>query len=259
MSGVDTVRLTLRALLSFLFSLLMFGVALVIKLLWLRNPSGYFRILQPATKFWARVVAFIWGMKIKVSGPIPSNPFFLVTNHVSYTDILLLCAVCPAWLISKSEVASWPLIGALTKAGPTIYINRESRLDVQRMNDLVVSKIREGGSVGFFPEATTSDGTDVLPFKPSLLQAPVDLELPVHCAAIVYRTPEGSPPPEERVAWVGDADFAPHVKRLLSSSGFTAHIRFAPEPVPARDRKELSRLAEALTRELLSELRENPA
>lgn len=254
MSGAGWTRLILRATLSLFFCLLMSLAGLLIKLFTLGQSGLRYRIVIRATRFWGRTMAWIWGMRIRVSGPRPSAPFFLVSNHLSYTDILLLCAVCPAWFVSKSEVADWPGIGALTRIGPTVYIDRESRKDVHRLHQLIRSLVEDGGGVGFFPEGTTSDGRDVLPFKPSLFQAAVDLRIPVTTAAICYETPDGLPPPEQWVAWIGDESFAPHVKRLLSGPGFTAHIRFSPDTLHADNRKELALRARAKVRELLHAL-----
>ncbi|MDA3873330.1 MAG: lysophospholipid acyltransferase family protein, partial [Kiritimatiellae bacterium] len=155
MNGRSLTRLIPRATLSLLFCLLMYLVGLIIKLMTLGQPRLRYRIVARATSFWGHVMARIWGMRIRVSGRAPTAPFFLVSNHVSYTDILLLCAVSPAWFVSKSEVAGWPGIGALTRIGPTIYIDRKSRKDVHRMNHLIRTLVEDGGGVGFFPEGTT--------------------------------------------------------------------------------------------------------
>lgn len=255
MSGWGGLRRAVRIGLSLLFSVLMYGVALLIKLLTRRTRPFRFKSVCRATSFWAYGIARIWGMKIRISGKSPQAPFFLVSNHVSYTDIVLLCATCPAWFISKSEVADWPLIGPLTRVGPTIYINREQRRDVKRMNALIAELIGRGGAVGFFPEGTTSDGTGVLPFKPSLFQPMVEAGLPVTPAAIAYTTPTGTPPACEWIAWVGDTAFAPHAAYLLAQPGFTAHIRFSQETVGADDRKALAVGCHEKVRGLLEELK----
>ena len=255
MSGMGGLRRFFRILLSLLLSVMMYVVALLIKLLTPGTHPIRFKIVCRATSFWAYGIARIWGMKIKISGSPPPAPFFLVSNHISYTDIVVLCATCPAWFISKSEVADWPLIGPLTRIGPTIYINREQRRDVKRMNKLIADLIGNGGAVGFFPEGTTSDGCDLLPFKPSLFQPMVEAGLPVSTAAIAYQTPPGTPPPTEWVAWVGDTAFAPHAAYLLAQPGFTAHIRFAAETVTADDRKVLAATCHEKVKTLLSELK----
>jgi 1-acyl-sn-glycerol-3-phosphate acyltransferase len=256
MSIQSGLRLGIRTIASCLFSLIMGLTAALTTLVIGWRPVLRYRVVCRMMCFWGYGIAWIWGMRIRVSGPRPQAPFFLVSNHISYTDILLMCAVCPAWFVSKSEVASWPGIGPLTRIANTVFIDRETRRDVKRMNEKIAGLVRQGGGVGFFPEGTTSDGSDVLPFKPSLLQPAIDLAIPVTLAAISYTTPAGSPPPSELVAWYGDTEFAPHAKQLLAAPGFTAHIRFASEPLQCPDRKELANQArqaiQALRRDMPS-------
>lgn len=248
------LRLWSRVVAAVLFCFVMWLYALAVRL-FVRNPGRRYTRVCKGMSVWGHGVARIFGMKIRVHGTPPRAPFFLVTNHISYTDILLLCAVSPAWFISKAEVARWPGIGALTRSANTLFLDRETRRDVHRMNQLIAGLVRDGGGVGFYPEGTTSVGTSVLPFKPSLLQPAVELGVPVHVGAIAYETAPGEPPPEELVAWVGDEEFTPHAKRLLSAKGFTAHVLFSEETVQAPDRKALAQSSRELLIRLHREVR----
>ncbi|MCC5847550.1 MAG: 1-acyl-sn-glycerol-3-phosphate acyltransferase [Verrucomicrobia bacterium] len=248
------IRLVLRVIASVLFCLVMWLYALWVKFITRNDMRRRYRLTCRGMSFWGHVTARIFGMSIRVHGTPPEAPFFLVTNHISYTDILLLCATCPAWFISKAEVAKWPGIGALTRSGNTLFLDRETRRDVHRMNKIIADLVREGGGVGFYPEGTTTDGTTILPFKPSLLQPAIELGIPVNVGAIAYETPPGTPPPSKWVAWIGDDEFSPHAKRLLSAPGFTAHVSFGEQTVRADDRKELAKRAHSAVSQLYDEL-----
>jgi len=240
MNVIAAVRRILRIGGSIVFSLFMYLLAVLLNVFSIGQPKLNFRIKCLGARIWGYGLAWIWGMRIRVSGPRPKPPFFLVSNHLSYTDIILVCAVCPAWFISKSEVAGWPGIGALTRVGPTIYINRELRRDVTRMNQLIADLVLDGGAVGFFPEGTTTNGEEVLPFKPSLFQPAVEMELPVTTASIHYETRPGMKPARDVVAWYGDQEFAPHASTLFAQPGFTAYIRFGEKTLTGSDRKQLA-------------------
>ncbi len=255
MIWVGSLRRVVRIFLILIFCLLMYALGVVIKIITLPCPQKRYKFLYPATSFWGYGMAWLMGMRIKVEGPRPRAPFFLVSNHLSYMDILLVCAVCPAWFISKSEVASWPGIGPLTRIGPTIYINREIRRDVKRMNQLIADLVLNGGAVGFFPEGTTTNGEELLPFKPSLFQPAVEMGLAVTTAAIAYETRPGMPPVTDVIAWYGDEEFAPHIARLLKEPGFTVRIRFGEQTITASDRKELALLTYAQIQKDLDHLK----
>jgi 1-acyl-sn-glycerol-3-phosphate acyltransferase len=250
-------RFALRVTAAVLYCFIMWLYALSAALVSRGNPGKRYRLLCKGMSVWGHGLARIFGMKIRVYGTPPAAPFFLVTNHISYTDILLLCAVSPAWFISKAEVAKWPGIGALTRSANTLFLDRETRRDVHRMNQLIADLVRQGGGVGFYPEGTTSDGTGVLPFKPSLLQPAIELGIPVHVGAIVYETPPGGPSPADLVAWYGDEEFAPHAKRLLAAPGFTAHVLFGQETCQADNRKQLALDTHKAVRDLHTQLQKS--
>jgi len=239
---MGTLRFGLRLIASVLYCFVMWLYAQALNFRHRRDTQARYHALCRGMSQWGHGISRIFGMKIRVHGTPPQMPFFLVTNHISYTDILLLCATSPAWFISKADVAKWPGIGALTRSANTLFLDRETRRDVHRMNQVIARLVLDGGGVGFYPEGTTSDGSEILPFKPSLLQPAVEHKLPVHVGAIAYETDPGEPPPEQLVAWVGDESFGPHARRLLAAKGFTAHVKFGGQTYTANDRKELSRL-----------------
>ena len=140
-----------------------------------------------------RATATISG-RITVEGQRPPAPFFLVANHLSYVDIVLLLAELPVVFVAKQELASWPVLGYLTRLVGNIFVDRQSRRDVPRVLAEIRRRIEIGYGVVVFPEGTSSDGSSVQPMKPALFEWAAQTEYPVHCAAIRYQTRPGSPP-----------------------------------------------------------------
>jgi len=189
---------------------------------------------------WARGAALVMGMRIRVEGRPPRAPFILVSNHLSYMDIVLLATQVDAVFVAKSEVAGWPLIGPLARSLNTIFVDRTSRADVPRVLESMENILSAGHGVVFFPEGTSSDGQDVLRFKSALFDAPIRLGCPVHAAAVGYRTPAGWPPASVSVCWWGDMTFSDHVYRLLQLPFFVGQVTFG-EGVPAHpDRRSFA-------------------
>lgn len=190
------------------------------------------------TRWKARTIATIIGMRIILKGEPPAPPFCLVSNHLSYVDSIAIMAHIQGVMIAKSEVASWPVIGAVSRRIGTVFINRETARDVMRVNDIIASLLTSGDGIAFFPEGTTTDGSAVGRFKSSLLNYPAKSSYPVHYAAVRYVT--ASREASERVCWWGDMPFASHVYHLTRLSGFTAEVHFGVPPVMATDRKQLT-------------------
>ena len=209
---------------------------------------------------WARAVCAILGMRVEVDGPLPRPPFLLVSNHLSYVDIVLLASRVPCAFVAKAEVRSWPAIGPLAASMGTLFVDRGRKRDVKRVADLVRARLDAGQGVVLFPEGTSTAGDAVAPFRSSLLEPAALAGVPVRWAALTYATPPGEAPARTAVAWWGDMTLGPHLLHLLRLSHFRARVVFGDPPIRDPDRKslasrlqrEVARRFEPLTRPLTS-------
>ena len=236
---------SLRAAARLLGFLFWSGVCWLAKLL--GHPLGW---VFPATRApvheaicraWARGIAAVIGLHIRVEGRPPRAPFVLVANHLGYIDIVTLMAHAPGVFVSRGDVAGWPVLGTLAKAADTIFIDRALRRDVVRVNALIDAVLQRGLGLMMFPEGTSSSGEQVLPFRSSLLEPAVALGRPVSHATLAYRTGPGHGPAREAVAWWGDMTFPDHFWALLQLPRIDATVRFGDAPLSGDDRHELSR------------------
>ena len=202
---------------------------------------------QLAFGSWTKFFVYISGMKIEVIGEPPTPPFFLASNHLSYTDIAALRAVVPGVFVAKREIDEWPIAGRLVRDMGVIFINRTNRRDIPRAGAEIIEKLDGGEGVIIFPEGTSTKGETVLPFNSSFFEFAARIDLPVSYAAISYRTPPGGPTASEVVCWWEDISFIAHMMRLFTISEYTAVITFGEEPILDTDRK---RLAEELHRKV---------
>ncbi len=190
---------------------------------------------------WARATAVIMGMKFSVRGTPPQSPFFLVSNHLSYVDILAFASQVDCLFVAKHEVAGWPILGHLCRSMGTIFVNRNLRKDALRVNDIVETALARGKAVLIFPEGTSSAGNTVLPFHSALLEPAVKASYPVSFAAVFYRTSPGQAPASLSVCWWGDMPFLSHFYRLLQLKTFEAHVVYGSHSIREDDRKTLAR------------------
>jgi 1-acyl-sn-glycerol-3-phosphate acyltransferase len=191
---------------------------------------------------WARGVAVLLGLKVRIDGEVPQAPFFLVSNHLSYLDIVTYAAVMPARFVAKREVRSWPAVGLLARAMATIFIDRTVKRDAVRVQGSLARAIADGDGVVVFAEATSSAGHEVLPFRPALLEWAAQSGSPVHHASVGYRTSAGSIPAHLSVCWWGEMTFGRHLAALARLPWIEATVRFGDAPIAERDRKRLADL-----------------
>jgi 1-acyl-sn-glycerol-3-phosphate acyltransferase len=189
-------------------------------------------------QLWARTMLERIGVELKVVGaPVAAGPVLLVSNHVSWVDILALHAVCPYRFVAKADVERWPLVGTVVTGGGTLYVKRESRRDAMRVVHRMTEALKDGDVLAVFPEGTTGDGSSVLPFHSGLIQAAISADAPVQPAAV--RIVDGRTGRSSRaVSYMGDESLAGSVWRTLCARDLCAVVTFgAPQRAAGRDRR----------------------
>ena len=200
---------------------------------------------------WARRVARVLGLRINARNIQPNAPFLLVSNHLSYVDIIVLESLADCAFVAKSEVAGWPVAGLICRTMDTIFIDRKMKRDIPRALAKIEKALTRGMGIVLFAEATSTNGTSVAPFKSSLLEFAASKRVPVHYATISYATPATATPAQESVCWWGDMTFSGHRFRLLRLRSFEADVVYGPEPIVAEDRHVLAaRLWSAVSSQL---------
>lgn len=236
------LRATIRLVLFFLLSFLtVVSVALGNFLSGLFGSRWLVRWKNIIIKKWAWLTSLLMGLKINVKGSPPDPPFLLVSNHLSYIDVVPLWYFLDATFIAKSEVKSWPFFGWGTKTLGVLFINRELKRDVHRLNNLISKTISEDQGVILFPEGTSSKGKQVLPFNTPLLKYPAANNIPVSFASISYTSLDKNYPAYSNICWWGEMSFFSHFWKLLKISGFEVDITFGNQKIADTNRKELAK------------------
>jgi len=189
----------------------------------------------------------IFGYSATVSGEIPQSGL-LISNHLSYLDILAISATTPAVFVSKADVRRWPLFGWFAAIAGTVFVERERRTHVGEVNREIESALADGMLVVVFPEGTSSDGATVLPFRTSLLEPAARGGHEISVGWIHYDLDDGDAGNE--VCYWGDHTFFPHLLNLMGKRRIRATLRFGKFHRTSDDRKELAKQLHAAVLEL---------
>jgi lyso-ornithine lipid O-acyltransferase len=238
---------------GFLAVCLFFLVTVVIAqpvLLGFSRPARM-RLVAGSVRLWARACLRILGLKINVQKPpgdLHSTRRLLVSNHQSYLDVIIIASVFPTLFVAKVEVGRWPLFGWLSKLGGTIFVDREDARSGVKCAYRVSRALRAGVNVQVFPEATTGDGSTVLPFHGLFFASAVRSQAPVLPLTIKFQSVNGRPADREAldtVCWYGEMNFARHFWNLLNieSAEVSLMIDESIKTARAQRAKVLARVA----------------
>ncbi|KAK0576772.1 hypothetical protein LWI29_023058 [Acer saccharum] len=164
----------------------------------------------------------------------PERPGAIISNHVSYLDILYHMSSSFSSFVAKRSVAKLPLVGLISKCLGCVYVQRESKSsDFKGVSGIVTDRIKEAHQdksaplMMLFPEGTTTNGDFLLPFKTGAFLARV----PVLPVILRYPYKRFSP------AWDSIAG-ARHILLLLCQ--FVNHMEVTRLPVynPSQQEKD---------------------
>lgn len=252
-TGWGWVRVVLRGL---AVGTLTFGcLALLLLVRLIERPLfGQGRPVTPyITQFVCRSAFVLMGIRYRRVGTPMAGAGAVVANHSSWLDIFALNAAKRIYFVSKAEVAQWPGIGWLARATGTVFIARDRR-EAKAQIEVFRERLSHVHKLLFFPEGTSTDGLQVLPFKPTLFAAFFDPALrdtlSVQPVSVVYHAPSGTDP--RHYGWWGNMEFATHLLATLAQApqGGVTVVYHPPVKVSDyEDRKALAAATEASVRQ----------
>src|SRR5277367_777389 len=173
------------------------------------------------------------GIEISVVGSFPERGA-VISNHLSYLDIIVFAALHPCVFVSKAEIRSWPVVGWMTTMSGTVYVERGHGGSAMRARKGMQAAVDAGLPVVFFPEGTTSNGSGLLKFHSGLLAQATEGGAPVTAASLRYGFQEDNGPDvsvSDDVCYWGDRNMLGHIFTFLGLHGVRAEMRFAEGPM----------------------------
>ena len=223
------MKLKLRLLYKLALIILLFSYGLII-------AGGVFPVLNlvcPANKanskrdalktHWLKRFSAIVNLCVTKEGELPEQGTLLVSNHISWLDIIVIGQYLPAYFVAKSDILSWPVIGYLSKQGGTIFIRRGDKKHIKATTEKMVWVLKQNSNIIAFPEATTTQGDEVLGFHASLFQPALLTRSAIQPVALQYQGIA-----KQQAPFVGDDDFIPHLIKMLSLDKIEVHVSFLP-------------------------------
>lgn len=172
--------------------------------------------------------------------------FLMVGNHMSYLDAMITASVQPSVFVTSVDMGEVFFLGTMAELGASIFIERRHRGQVDQDLSVMAEALRDGFNVMIYPEGTSTNGQDILPFKKSLLMSAVEAGRDLMPVCLKYVEIDGEPfGPQnaDKVCWYGDMSFAPHLLGLMRLKSVKAELHFL-DPIPVTRDSTRQELAE---------------
>lgn len=207
-------------------------------------------------QWWCKRLLHCFNLQVTTSGTLPdirTHGVLFVANHISWADIHAINSVIPVRFVAKMEIRHWPIFGYLVRKSGTIFINRSRHRDAARVIQIASHALRLNDNLCVFPEGTTTEGLNVLPFKSSLLQAAIEADTLIIPVAIRYPLANGEVNLE--AAYAGETSLGESMHAYLNMPQPAVHLHFCP-PIAATgfSRQQLAQQTHACISTALSSI-----
>lgn len=234
-------------LLASIYLVVIFAMVSIFTFICFRDKQKRLERVSRNTALFSPLLLKIMGIRFRVrdytAGAGIAGKSLVVANHVSYLDVFVLAAIRPMLFISSVELSRQFFVGHVSRLGGTVFVERRKNRNLREEINNIASVLDQGFTLVLFPEATTSDGSGLLPFKPSLFEAAIKSGAEVVPVCIRYLKIDGqsiSPANKDRVIFHGGVRLVPHILRLFRHHHVEVEVSvFDRIPARGRTRKEL--------------------
>ncbi|MEI5996853.1 1-acyl-sn-glycerol-3-phosphate acyltransferase [Paraburkholderia bengalensis] len=226
---------------------------------WTRFPRATPQQRLELNRAWSLRMLQLCGMRLVVhnDGARLDEGVLVVANHISWIDIYVINAWRPTPFLSKAEIRKWPVVGWCAQQLGTVFIQREKRSDAKRIMHDLANRLNAGELMCVFPEGTTSDGVQLLPFHANMFQAAVSASRPVQPVCLMYEDAQGRQ--STAPAYIGEMSLGQSLDALLRGGPLTAHVYVGAALAPGADRRLLAAEAQASVAAALAALQDPEA
>jgi lyso-ornithine lipid O-acyltransferase len=167
---------------------------------------------------WASSLLRLFAIDVVIGGGAVPPPTkrgdrgrLIVTNHRSAIDIGVVLATFGGTMVSRADLATWPLVGAAARSVGTVFVDRASAKSGASTIRAIQRHLEDGQTITLFPEGTTYAGDEVRPFHGGAFIAAARAGAEVLPVGLAYPAASGA-------AFL-DESFVAHLGRMARSAG----------------------------------------
>jgi lyso-ornithine lipid O-acyltransferase len=196
---------------------------------------------------WSAAMLALFGVQVTRDGPVPprGRARLVVSNHRSTADILVLLKTFGGRMVSRADLAGWPLIGVAARSAGTLFVDRTDAASGATALRSMLTHLTAGSSILVFPEGTTFADDEVRPFHGGAFVAAARAGVDVLPVGLAYAKGSGA-------AFFGET-FTAHLARMAAAAPSRVALCVGPllEGTPGLRAAELRERAHGAVQELV--------
>tara|TARA_B100001540_G_scaffold240681_1_gene215343 strand:- start:638 stop:1387 length:750 start_codon:yes stop_codon:yes gene_type:complete len=193
-----------------------------------------------------KILCWVLGVKSDIDKKNHEYPCLIVSNHLSYLDILIISSNYNCSFVgSVDQVKQDLFFGYIAKISGCIFVDRKDKRKI-KSEMINISEKLEKVSVCIFPEATTSNGENVLKFNSSFFQVCLNNQKNINLLTLNYKAIDNKSISNENrdyVFYYGKHIFLEHFLKFLKLKKIKVDITDRLISSNISDRKELADLS----------------
>ena len=193
-----------------------------------------------------KILCLVLGVKSDIDKKNHEYPCLIVSNHLSYLDILIISSNYNCSFVgSVDQVKQDLFFGYIAKISGCIFVDRKDKRKI-KSEMINISEKLEKVSVCIFPEATTSNGENVLRFNSSFFQVCLNNQKNINLLTLNYKAIDNKSISNENrdyVFYYGKHVFLEHFLKFLKLKKIKVDITDRLISSNISDRKELADLS----------------
>ncbi|MDD9942404.1 MAG: lysophospholipid acyltransferase family protein [Myxococcales bacterium] len=138
---------------------------------------------------WAQGLLRTFGVRVTLRGQRPREPTgarLVIANHRSPLDILISLELTGGTVLSRADLAGWPVLGKAAQAADTIFVDRADPRSGLAAIRAMRARLKRKGTVILFPEGGTFEGDEVRAFSAGAFAAARGLDVEVVPIGFAY-------------------------------------------------------------------------
>lgn len=234
----------------FVSTLVLFVLSTFIGSLFIFNEEKKLRFRTRQTARASRAILRLLNISVDIEGEeylrSHEGGGLFISNHLSFVDIPVLSSIRDFVFVTSQEMKESAFEGTVSGLGGSIFVERRNPIKLRKEIRLIRTLIEDGFRVLFFPEGTSSDGRQVLPFKSAFFTTILKNSAPLLSICINYTHANGEPFTDkyrDEVFFYGDHSFIGQILQTLKLKSLNVSVKIFP-PILAASAETRHQLAQ---------------